>query len=146
VYSNILVPLDGSDVATAILEQVVCLARACDAKLCLLTVGVPLPAPRPRASEVQFTLTFQAEAYLKKVRDSLEAQGVEVTTAVCLGEPASEILAFAARQQVDLIVINSRGGGGTPWPFLGSVAETVATAAVVPVLVYGATAAARHAS
>jgi nucleotide-binding universal stress UspA family protein len=146
MYSNILVPLDGSEVAAAILEQVVRLARACGAKLCLLTVGCALPPSRPRAGEVPLTLTFQAEAYLKQVQEYLEAQGIEVTTAVCLGEPASEILAFAARQQVDLIVINSRGGGGTPWPFLGSVAETVAAAATVPVLVYGATAAAKHAS
>ena len=68
-----------------------------------------------------------------------------MTTSICLGEPAPEILA-AVRQQVDLIVINSRGGGRTPWPFLGSVAERVAAAAVVPVLLYGATASERHAS
>jgi nucleotide-binding universal stress UspA family protein len=146
VYSKILVPLDGSEVAATILEQVVILARACGAKLFLLTVGYALPVSPPHASEVQLTRTFQAEAYLEQVRKYLEAQGLEVTTAVCLGEPAPEILACAARQQVDLIVINSRGGGGTPWPFLGSVAERVAAAAVVPVLVYGATAAARHAS
>jgi nucleotide-binding universal stress UspA family protein len=146
MYSKILVPLDGSEVAAAILEQVVSLARACGARLFLLTVGCALPASFQRASEVQLTHTFQAEAYLEQVRKYLEAQGLEVTTAVCLGEPAPEILAFAARQQVHLIVINSRGGGGRPWPFLGSVAERVAAASVVPVLVYPATAAARQAS
>jgi nucleotide-binding universal stress UspA family protein len=146
VYSKILVPLDGSEVAATILEQVALLARTCGAQLLLLTVGYTLPASPAHASEVQLTRTFQAEAYLAQVRKFLEAQGVEVTTAVCLGEPAPEILAFAARQQVDLIVINSRGGGGTPWPFLGSVAATVAAASVVPVLIYGAMASQRHAS
>jgi nucleotide-binding universal stress UspA family protein len=146
VYSKILMPLDGAEVAATMLEQVALLARACGARLFLLTVGYALPASSPHASEVQLTRTFQAEAYLAQVRKYLEAQGVEVTTAICLGEPAPEILAFAVRQQVDLIVINSRGGGGTPWPFLGSVAERVAAAAVVPVLLYGATASERHAS
>jgi nucleotide-binding universal stress UspA family protein len=145
MYRKILVPLDGSEVAATMLAQVVRLARACGATLCLLTVGCALPPSRPRAGEVPLPLLFQAEAYLKQVQEDLEAQGVEVTTVVCLGEPAAEILACAARQQVDLIVITSRGGGGTPWPFLGSVAETVAAAATVPVLIYGVTAAARHA-
>jgi nucleotide-binding universal stress UspA family protein len=89
---------------------------------------------------MQYTLTFQAEAYLGRVRASLEAQGLEVTTMVCIGEPASAILDVAAQQQVDLIVINSRGGGGSPLPFLGSVAQRVASTATVPVLVLPATA------
>jgi nucleotide-binding universal stress UspA family protein len=141
VYRKILVPLDGSEMAASILEQVVTLARAYRAQLLLLTVGLPLPAALPRASDVQLTLTFQAEAYLGKIRTYLEAQGIEVTTMVCVGEPACEILDVAERQAVDLIIINSRGGGGTPLPFLGSVAEKVASASAVPVLVLHATAA-----
>ena len=50
------------------LEQVALLARACGARLFLLTVGYALPASSPHASEVQLTRTFQAEAYLAQVR------------------------------------------------------------------------------
>jgi nucleotide-binding universal stress UspA family protein len=135
MFRTILVPLDGSEVAASILEQVVALARSNGARLLLLTVGLPLPTWFTRARDMQCNLTFQAEAYLERVRAYLEAQGLEVNTAVCIGEPAREILDVAARQQVDLIVINSRGGGGSPLPFLGSVAKKVASAATVPVLV-----------
>jgi nucleotide-binding universal stress UspA family protein len=135
MFRTILVPLDGSEVAAAILEQVVALARSNAARLLLLTVGQPLPSWFTRASAVQGTRTFQAEAYLERVRAQLEAQGIEVTTMVCIGEPACAILDVAAQQPVDLIVINSRGGGGSPLPFLGSVAKKVAGAAAVPVLV-----------
>ena len=135
MFRTILVPLDGSEVATAILEQVVALARSNGARLLLLTVGLPLPTWFTRANEIQGSRTFQAEAYLGRVRTYLEAQGLEATTMVCIGEPASAILDVAAQQQVDLIVINSRGGGGSPLPFLGSVAKKVAGAAAVPVLV-----------
>ena len=141
MYSKILIPLDGSEVAEAVLEQVVTLARAYGAQLFLLTVGLPLPASLPRAGDLQLSLTFQAEAYLEKLREYLEAQGLEVSTTVCIGEPAWEILDFAERQQVHLIIINSRGGGGTRSPFLGSVAEKVAAASTVPVLVCHAAAA-----
>jgi nucleotide-binding universal stress UspA family protein len=140
MFRTILVPLDGSEVAAAILKQVVALARSNGARLLLLTVGLPLPAWSTQARDMQYSLTFQAEAYLGRVRAYLEAQGLEVTTMVCIGEPASAILDVAAQQQVDLIVINSRGGGGSPLPFLGSVAQRVASAATVPVLVLHATA------
>jgi nucleotide-binding universal stress UspA family protein len=135
MFRTILVPLDGSEVATSILAQVVALARSHGAHLLLLTVGLPLPPQLTRASDIQCTLTFQAEAYLERVRTSLEAQGLKVNTMVCLGEPAATMLDVAARQQSDLIVINSRGGGGSPLPFLGSVAARVVSATTVPVLV-----------
>ena len=140
MFRTILVPLDGSEVAATVLEQVVALARSNGAHVLLLTVGLPLATWFTRASAVQGTLTFQAEAYLGRVRAHLEAHGLEVTTMVCIGEPACAILDVAAQQQVDLIVINSRGGGGSPLPFLGSVAKKVAGAAAVPVLVLPASA------
>ena len=131
-----LVPLDGSQVAASILQQVVDLARSSGARLVLLTVGLPMPVPPAEASELPPSRTFQAEAYLDHIRTYLATEGLEVSTMVCMGDPATEILRCAAQQQVDLIVINSRGGGGAPVPFLGSVADTVARAAPVPVIVY----------
>jgi len=132
----ILVPLDGSEVATSILQQVVALARRSEARLLLLTVGLPMPVLPSQASEMPPSRTFQAEAYLDHIRAYLANEGLEACTMICLGDPATEILHCAARQQVDFIVINSRGGGGSPLPFLGSVAEKVARATTVPVIVF----------
>lgn len=138
MYRTILVPLDGSEVAASILEQVASLARGYKARLLLLTVALPIPPGFANASDLRLTLTFQAEAYLKQVRTYLETQGLEVSTVVCIGEPACEILDVATHHQVDLIVMNSRGGGGAPSSFLGSVAEKIAVAAAVPVLIFHA--------
>ena len=91
MYRTILVPLDGSEVSASILAQVVALARSNGARLLLLTVGLPLPTWCTRASDIQGSLTFQAEAYLERVRVHLEAQGLEVSTMVCIGEPACAI-------------------------------------------------------
>ena len=132
----ILVPLDGSQVAASILQQVVTLARSSEAQLVLLTVGLPMPVPPSPDSELPPSRTFQAEAYLDHIRTYLESEGLEVSTIVCIGDPATEILRCAAQHRVDLIVINSRGGGGSAVPFLGSVAEKVAGAATVPVTVF----------
>jgi nucleotide-binding universal stress UspA family protein len=140
VYKTILVPLDGSDLAESILEQVSTLARGYGARLLLMTVGPSLPTSLPRARDIQLSLTFQAEAYLERIRDILVSRGLSVETTVRIGDPASEILEMAAHQKVDLIIINSRGGEGAPSPFLGSVAAKVAGASTIPVFVLKATA------
>ena len=139
MYKTILVPLDGSDTAASILDQVAAFAHTYQARLVLLTVGPTLPTSIPRAPDIQLTVTFQAEAHLDRARAMLEAQGCEVHTSVCIGEPAVEILETARRHNVDLIIINSRGGEGAPSPFLGSVAAKVAGASSVPVFVLHAT-------
>ncbi len=140
VYQTILVPLDGSDLAASILDQVVTLARRCDARVLLLTVGASLPASLPRARDIQLTLTFQAEAYLEQMCTTLASYGLDVETMICIGDPACEILEVTERYQVDLIIISSRGGEGAPSPFLGSVAAKVARASAVPVFVLPASA------
>ena len=140
MYKTILVPLDGSDLAESILEQVSTLARGYGARLLLMTVGPSLPTSLPRARDIQLSLTFQAEAYLERIRDILVSRGLSVETTVRIGDPASEILEMAAHQKVDLIIINSRGGEGAPSPFLGSVAAKVAGASTIPVFVLKATA------
>lgn len=140
MYKTILVPLDGSDLAESILEQVSTLARGYGARLLLMTVGPSLPTSLPRARDIQLSLTFQAEAYLERIRDILVSRGLSVETIVRIGDPASEILEMAAHQKVDLIIINSRGGEGAPSPFLGSVAAKVAGASTIPVFVLKATA------
>ena len=140
MYKTILAPLDGSNLAASILDQVSALAQGYGARLILMTVGRSLPASLPRAQAIQLSLTFQAEAYLERIRDTLTARGLAVETSVCIGDPASEILEMAARRDVDLIIINSRGGEGAPSPFLGSVAAKVAGASAVPVLVLNAAA------
>jgi nucleotide-binding universal stress UspA family protein len=135
MYNTILVPLDGSDLAASILAQVEHLAHGYGARLILLTVGPSLPVSWPGAQDIQRTLTFEAEAALERLRTTLALTGLEVEMMVCIGDPASEILEAAERYEVDLIILNSRGGQGAPSPFLGSVAAKVAGASAIPVLV-----------
>jgi universal stress protein A len=51
------------------------------------------------------------------------------------GEPAREIVAFAERENVDLIVMGSHGRTGLSRLLMGSVAECVARRATCPVLI-----------
>ncbi|GIX47208.1 MAG: hypothetical protein KatS3mg131_1419 [Candidatus Tectimicrobiota bacterium] len=135
MYRRILVPLDGSALAAGVLEHLLALARRYRAQLILLTVGPPAAGESRAARGTHWPSTFEAEAYLLRLRDWVRAQGLEARVVVRIGDPAAEILACAEREGADLIVMASRGGGGTPSPFLGSVAARVLRAATVPVLV-----------
>jgi hypothetical protein len=60
------VPLDSSDIAATVLEQVIVLACACQARVHLLTVGVPFPGESGDIEAMQFTGTFQSGVYNRR--------------------------------------------------------------------------------
>ncbi len=61
--------------------------------------------------------------------------GLEATPLVWEGEPADAILAAAASEGADVIVIGSSGRTGVGRMLLGSVTDDVVRRAVVPVMV-----------
>ncbi len=77
-------------------------------------------------------------SYLEQTAGKLRAQGVEVTWVYKQGNPAKEIVAYAADNEMDLIAIASHGGGEIAW-LLGSVAQKVIAHAPVAVLLWRVT-------
>lgn len=70
---------------------------------------------------------------LEKLGEELRAT-VPVVTAVASGNAASEIVKYAARHRIDLIVVGTHGRTGATRVLLGSVAERVVRLAPCPVL------------
>ncbi len=60
--------------------------------------------------------------------------GVPVVTAVESGAPAAQIVRYAERKGIDLIVLGTHGRSGVSRALLGSVAERVVRTAPCPVL------------
>jgi universal stress protein A len=58
----------------------------------------------------------------------------QVSTFLRSGEPAPEIVRFARKHRVDLIVMGTHGWGGVKRLFLGSTATNVARMATCPVM------------
>jgi nucleotide-binding universal stress UspA family protein len=81
-------------------------------------------------------LAEQAERHLGEWRSDAErlAGGPRVGMEKAVGEPAAEILSYAERSGVDLLVLGTHGRTGLEHALMGSVAERVVRKAHCPVL------------
>jgi nucleotide-binding universal stress UspA family protein len=140
MFQNILVPLDGSEVAEAALECARYLATVSKGHLHLVQV------PNSKANLADWdeaTPAEQAEEnecmeYLEKVAAPLRAEGLRVTCEVLESGPAAErILEVVEDDDLDLVVLTSHGRSGLSRVLLGSVADTVSRQSRSPVLIVG---------
>jgi nucleotide-binding universal stress UspA family protein len=138
MYKRVLVPVDGSDVAEAILPFILDIAGPLDLEVVLLQVNRPIP---PLAMEGTRYVEVDdveerreaAKAYLAGLVAEMKAKGIEAETRVRRGEPVEEILAAAREEDADLIAMTTHGRTGPARLLFGSVAEGVLRHASVPV-------------
>ena len=132
MYNTILVPLDGSKRAEAILPHVEELAQRYDARVIFLQVVEPIPiivGPEGalvalRQEELE-RRTKQAESYLAALQGEFRKKGIEARTRVAYGPVVEAIINAAEREGADLIAIASHGRSGLSQVFYGSVAAGV---------------------
>ena len=132
MYNTILVPLDGSKRAEAILHHVEELAQRYDAKVIFLQVVEPPPIIAGPGAAImaldQLGLerwTKQAESYLAALQGEFREKGIEVQTRIVYGSVVEAIINAAEREGADLIAMASHGRSGLPQVFYGSVAAGV---------------------
>ena len=88
-----------------------------------------------KGTEYQEILDRKAQRILDFYKKSLEGKGVTgIKTVVKAGHPAEEILKTAKEENVDMIIIGSRGKR-THTLLLGSVSREIVNNAEVPVLI-----------
>ncbi len=132
MYKVILVPLDGSERAEAILPHADDLARCYQAKVVFLQVVEPEPliigpdVVYPMINQdMMEERTKTAETYLATKQAEFRARGIEVETYVVHGPVVEEIITYADRTKADLIAMASHGRTGLSRVFYGSVAAGV---------------------
>jgi nucleotide-binding universal stress UspA family protein len=145
---RLLVGLDGSPRAEAVLGPALGLARLTGATVALLRVVLPPPVygmdlPPYAAAGAGADLTIleelrhEAEAYLTRVADRLRGEGHAVEARVAVHtHAATALLEEPAQTGCDLIALATHGRRGLPRLFLGSVADKVVRGAEVPVLLH----------
>lgn len=137
MLKNIVVALDGSEIAERVIETLDNLALSKDAKVILCHVfptpesEMELPADRPQPESPTFSY-FQIEKQLQSYQEKLS---VTCELELVTGDPAEEIIRLANIHKTDLIIIGSRGLIGMKRIVQGSVSSQVVEEANCSVLV-----------
>ena len=138
MYERILVPLDGSKLAEQALPHAAAHAVRFGAEIVLLKVLGPLPEPsmagRGVVRSAEVASARLAQDYLEDVAAGLQKQGIPIQVETIEGKPYLEIIRFAEENEIDLIVMSTRGHSGLSRWLLGSVTDRVVRGATVPLL------------
>jgi len=142
-FRHVLIPLDGSPQAEAVLDYAVALIALMRARCTLLQAIDPLLAghtippytvglTKQQAEQLQ----TDARSYLARMAERLRAQSLDVQTQVVVAEPAEAITSYAREHAVDLIAMATHGRHLLSQMVLGRTAAKVVHDARAHVLLY----------
>jgi nucleotide-binding universal stress UspA family protein len=164
MLQRILVPLDGSELAEAVLPYVKEISRRCEPATVILLQVVRPPSGRAAATFLPVDIDFpgetmpsseadvetsrhpiyrdqeiasvqaEVESSLTPIARQLQEEGIEASVAVAFGRPAQEIVGFAEQEGMDLIAMCTHGRSGVSRWILGSVADKVLRGTHLPVM------------
>ena len=138
-YRNIVIATDGSENTQRAISYGIEIAKLSGATVHALYVvdtssfsAMPMDAGWEEMYEI---MKKEREKAVYDIKERGEAAGVEVREVLWEGHPSTEIINFAEKNDIDLIVMGTLGKTGLDRFLLGSVAEKVVRNSKVPVLV-----------
>lgn len=143
IFTNIMVATDGSELARKAVDSAIKLAQINKAKLYAVYVIAPgetkVTQHDPRDTERKKHMKEQLMKQGREATQYAETTGkilnVDVEPVILEGNPADEIVDFAVKNHIDLIVIGTLGKTGIQRFLLGSVAENVVRHSRITVLI-----------
>lgn len=135
MIKKILVATDASDASNRAVAEAAYMASIHEAELLILHVirDMQLPSQLKKVPELEaFANTREdilrkvAENILKEAEQMARSGGVKkVQTAIGSGDPATSVIGFAKRRNIDTIVVGTRGLGKVKGLFMGSVSRKI---------------------
>lgn len=140
MFDRILVPTDGSEEMDLVVENAVELGELCDAELHALYVvdeTAFASVPSEARDRVQSSLRGDGEDATRVVAQAAIDAGLDARREVRGGDPATTIVSYAVENDVDVVVMGTKGKTGFERYLLGSVAEKIVRVSPIPVLTIG---------
>ncbi|GJM22103.1 MAG: universal stress protein [Planctomycetota bacterium] len=138
---RVLCPVDFSDAARRACDDALALALHWDAELLLVHVVEPVLVPEAYglpASQVAVSLEQEvreaAESQLRALTAELSESGAKVRALIDEGNASHRLTELVSEEDVDLVVMATRGLTGLEHMLLGSTAERVVRRCACPVL------------
>jgi nucleotide-binding universal stress UspA family protein len=137
-----MIGIDGSEEASAAVDWLLQLPIHRTARMTVVSVVPLVPVQLSRKSarlgkalnQVRVLFEEEARRMTEETGERIQKDGFEVATIVAHGQPAAELVTLAESEEADLLVVGSRGLGGTAF-FIGSVSDAVLKYAPCSVLV-----------
>ncbi len=140
-FKTIIVPTDFSPHAERALGYAKELAKNTGGTLHLIHAVEPMVYPvdwgyaQVGFIDVEKEFVKAAEHDLEALKNSVEAEGISVTTAILHGKASDQIAEYSKQNNADLICIATHGRGGFEHFLFGSTTERVLRKASCPVFV-----------
>lgn len=138
LYSNVLVPTDGSEGARRGMEHALDVAEKYGATVHVLHVvdeRSVSATPALGSDELAIEkIEEEAELLLSEIAGAADDAGLESVCSCERGVPHERILAYAEENGIDLIVMGIHGRARTTRPHVGSTTDRVMRTSSVPVL------------
>jgi nucleotide-binding universal stress UspA family protein len=129
LFTNILVPIDGSDNSYRALDAALLLSEKLGSNITAIHVMEEVPITHIGSEKM---LNELLEAYKKENQDILlkcseiaNQKGLTIKTFLLQGNPASVILDYNKKEKFDLVIMGSRGLGKFKELILGSVSSKI---------------------
>ncbi|MCZ6529567.1 MAG: universal stress protein [Chloroflexi bacterium] len=152
MFNDILVPLDGSELSERALPMAQNLAQSSDATVHLIhmvsrehELGAGRGIESVQAAELEIDMArrltegqlHRGRNYLEQISSQLRDAGIKFETefTVKAGDPAQNIIEYAKKHSISLVVMATHGHGGLRRLLLVSVTDRVIRSCEVPVLV-----------
>ena len=140
MYRKILVALENSRADASLLPHVAELAKRLSSELLLVHVADGWVARNFEQLKLAESQEMKDDRnYLETTAQNLRAAGLKVSTHLALGDPPTEILKAAERENCDLIAMTTHGHRLIGDLIFGSTIHEVRHRASVPVLLVRAT-------
>jgi nucleotide-binding universal stress UspA family protein len=142
MYQSIVVGTDGSPTAERAVGQAAKLARACGARVHVVSAYRPAARTQVRGREdaaemraVEPAPDDEVNTILAHAEAVFRSEGVQVECHARRGDPADVLLTVAEDHDADLIVVGNRGMSGAKRFLLGSVPDKVSHHASCSVMI-----------
>ena len=139
-FKKILFPVDLSESSPKLVPYVTTMAEKFGAEIHLLFVArvfeyfSGIYVPHPSISKFEDEIVEGAKKRLKEFTEEYFSDFPETRAEVVPGDISEEILKYTGSKGIDLLILGTHGRKGLEKVVFGSVAERVAKASPVPVL------------
>ena len=139
-FHKILFPLDLSEASPKLVPYVTTMAQKFGSEIHLLFVASVFEhfsgiyVPHPSINKFEDEIVEGAKKRLKEFTEDYFSDFPETRAEVVAGHISEEILKYTGSKDIDLLILGTHGRKGLEKVVFGSVAERVARASTVPVL------------